>query len=143
MLKFPYSTPTKSFQKRSALYRSGYHAFDNIFLAYKIYNNDRNDINHDTCHHRSHLYMSKAASEILDCHGNGTILLDIKNKRRQKVVIPYPHQFKDCSGNNGWFQNWYQNLEIYLQRTASVNKRRLLNFQRNSFYKTCKQSVHV
>ena len=96
----------------SAFDCTGYNTFNNVFLAYQIYNNDRNDIDHDTCHHRSHLHMSEASAEILDCHRNGTIFLDIQYQCRQKVVIPYPHQFQDRGRDNCWFQDRDQNLSL-------------------------------
>ena len=57
---------------------------------------------------------------------------------RQKIIVPYPHQFQNRCGNNSWFQNRNQNLEIYLNRIATIDQRCFFDFQRNTFYKTGK-----
>ena len=98
----------------SSLYSACNNTLNNIFLAYQVNNNDRDNIDHNTCHHRSHLYMTEASAEVLYCHRNGTVFLNIQYQGRQKIVIPYPHQLKDCSGDNGRLQDWNQDLEKYL-----------------------------
>ena len=82
--------------------------------------------------------MSEASAEILDCHRNGTVFLDIQYQCRQKIVIPYPHQFQDRGRDNCWFQDRDQNLEVYLKRSTSIDQSRFLNFKRDTLYKSCK-----
>ena len=62
-----------------------------------------------------------------------TIFLNIQNQCRQKIIVPYPHQFKDCRRNNRWFQNWDKHFEINLQRTASIDIRKQENMYTEYF----------
>ena len=122
----------------SSLHRACHNALDNVFLADKIYDNDGYDIDHDTGHHGTHLHMAETSPEVLNRHGNGPVFLDIQNKRRQKVIVPYPHQLQDSGGDNGGLQNRDQHLRVHLKRTAAVDQRRLLDLHGDSFYKAGK-----
>ncbi len=65
--------------------------------------------------------MAIASTEILDCHRDGTVLLNIQHQRGQQVVVPDPHRLQNGSRNHRRLQDGAYDLEEDLQRITSVD----------------------
>ena len=62
---------------RLTFYSTGEDTFDNIFLADHVENNNRDDSEHQHCHHSAPVQLPMALLQILDGDRKGFILVNI------------------------------------------------------------------
>ena len=107
-----------------------------MFLADEIEDDYGDNAEEYQCHGCAKINSAVRALQILNVNGDSTVLIDIKHKIRQEIVIPDPHDFQNANGNHSRFQHGKNNVEERAQRATAINRRRLFNLQRNGFYKT-------
>ena len=117
-----------------ALDSAGHDAFNDVFLAGDVQQDDGDDGDDDAGHHGGQLHAAITAAEVLDGHGDGAVLLDVQHQRGQQVVVPDPHGLQNGGGDHGRLQDGEDDLEEDLQRVAAVDHGRLLDLDGHALH---------
>ena len=84
------------FRRLSSFDGACHDSLDNVLLAGKIEDDDRDDRQDDQCHNRAEVNLPVAAVEILDVDRDGAVLLDVQHKVGQQIVVPDPNGLEDA-----------------------------------------------